>query len=202
MRDPDTGRGRPMAQHEAIIVLMEGADPAIDRFTSVTDDATTTVAAVPDPSVAGPTAACLVDDGAERIELCGGLGPETAGDVVAAVEMRVPVGAVSFGIESVDGAATFRDRITDRTPLSAGFVYLHEGLDPVWDRTTVEVGPLRTMFVPVPDETDAVDVAATLVDSGATLIELYGGIGAVTTRRVIDAVAGKAPVGSARYGRS
>lgn len=45
----------------------------------------------------------LVDDGAELIELCGGFGGAGLGAVVAAVEGRVPVGAVFYGVDAGKG---------------------------------------------------------------------------------------------------
>jgi Family of unknown function (DUF6506) len=184
--------------NEAIIVLLLGANPALDRFTMRNQHGRTTVVAVPDPPAAGPAASQLVADGAQRIELCGGLGPQTAGAVAGAVGARVPVGAVSFGLDSVDAAAAFRDRIVDAVPMKAGFVYLHQGLSPRADRRVLDIGPLRTVFVPVPRESDAAAAAAGLVDEGAELIELYRGIGTAAAGEVIEAVGGRAAVGAAR----
>jgi predicted polyphosphate/ATP-dependent NAD kinase len=45
----------------------------------------------------------LVAEGIELIELCGGFGGVGLGAVVAAVENRVPVGAVFFGVEAAPG---------------------------------------------------------------------------------------------------
>ncbi|MBX7158449.1 MAG: hypothetical protein K1X66_08710 [Verrucomicrobiae bacterium] len=45
----------------------------------------------------------LVDEGVEIIELCGGFGGAGLGAVVAAVEGRVPVGAVFYGVEASAG---------------------------------------------------------------------------------------------------
>jgi len=54
------------------------------------------------PSVADAPALArrLVADGVELIELCGGFGGEGLGAIVAAVNNRVPVGAVFFGVEA------------------------------------------------------------------------------------------------------
>ena len=46
------------------------------------------------------TAKSLVEDGVEFIEVCGGFGPVGAAKVIEAVGDKVPVGSVSFGIES------------------------------------------------------------------------------------------------------
>lgn len=188
--------------HEGIIVLLAGADPETDRFAKAAGEDRTTIVPVSDPSSAGRAAAGLVADGAQRIELCGGLGPQTAGKVVRAVGDRVPVGAVAFGVDSVDGAAEFRAGVERNTPMVAGFIFRQDGLDPVADRAVVEFGGLRTVFVPVSRESDAAKVAVELVDQeGSDLIELYRGIGSVAAGEVIDAVGGRVPVGSVRYGR-
>jgi len=68
----------------------------------------TTVAAVPSAAEAPLVAASLVAAGAERVELCGGMGPVPAAAVAAAVD--VPVVAVLFGFESLPAAAAYRAR--------------------------------------------------------------------------------------------
>lgn len=45
----------------------------------------------------------LVADGVEFIELCGGFGGAGLGSVISAVENRVPVGAVFFGVDAAAG---------------------------------------------------------------------------------------------------
>ena len=47
----------------------------------------------------------MVDDGVELIELCGGFGPVWTARVLEAVDGAVPVGAVGYGPESIDGMA-------------------------------------------------------------------------------------------------
>jgi hypothetical protein len=57
------------------------------------------------PSVAAaPAAACkLVADGVELIELCGGFGGAGLASIISAVEGRVPVGAVFYGVDASAG---------------------------------------------------------------------------------------------------
>lgn len=57
------------------------------------------------PSVADAPALArqLVDEGVEFIELCGGFGGAGLGSVISAVENRVPVGAVFFGVDAAVG---------------------------------------------------------------------------------------------------
>jgi predicted polyphosphate/ATP-dependent NAD kinase len=45
----------------------------------------------------------LVADGVKFIELCGGFGGAGLGSVIAAVDNRVPVGAVFFGVDAAAG---------------------------------------------------------------------------------------------------
>ena len=45
----------------------------------------------------------LVDEGVELIELCGGFGGEGLGSVVNAVQGKVPVGAVFYGVDASAG---------------------------------------------------------------------------------------------------
>jgi hypothetical protein len=83
-------------------VLFEDPTPARWHFGS------TTVATVPSAAEAPAMAASLVAAGAERIELCGGMGPIPAAAVAQAV--NVPVTTVLFGFESLPHAAAYRTR--------------------------------------------------------------------------------------------
>lgn len=192
-----------MTRDDAIIVLLDGADPDVDRVTRSTARGQLTFVGVGDPDQAPGVASDLVGDGVERLELCGGLGPAEAGKVVRAVRGRASVGAVSFGVESVDAAARFRDRVLAGARQTAGFLYLQDGADPVADRTVLDPGPLRTWFVPVPDESQLAAVASAMVEQeDSELIELYRGVGPVALTQVIESVDGRAAVGAVRHGRS
>lgn len=68
----------------------------------------TTVVTVRSVAEAPEVAASLVAAGAERVELCGGMGPVPAAAVAAAVD--VPVTTVLFGFESLPPAAAYRAR--------------------------------------------------------------------------------------------
>lgn len=75
----------------------------------------TTVVAVKSVAEVPSAAASLVEAGAERVELCGGMGPEPAAEVAAVVD--VPVTTVLFGFESVPPAAAYRARYeSSQTP--------------------------------------------------------------------------------------
>ncbi|MFC7622521.1 DUF6506 family protein [Microlunatus sp. GCM10028923] len=65
------------------------------------------------------------------------------------------------------------------------------------ERTTLVHAAGRTGLVWAPDPASAAEAAAELVADGARLIELYRGFDLATAAPVIDAVAGRAPVGVA-----
>lgn len=52
---------------------------------------------------AAATARRLAEDGVELIELCGGFGGEGLGVIVNAVEGKLPVGAVFYGVDASRG---------------------------------------------------------------------------------------------------
>ncbi|MGH8178828.1 MAG: DUF6506 family protein [Steroidobacter sp.] len=58
---------------------------------------------IPNISAAPDVARRLVADGVELIELCGGFGGAGLASVVSAVNGRVPVGAVFYGVEASAG---------------------------------------------------------------------------------------------------
>lgn len=76
-------------------------DPAVDRSVIKTGGLTTTIVAAPDAASATRVATELVDDGAQSIEVCGGLGPAAVVDIVAATGAQVPVDGVTYGVESI-----------------------------------------------------------------------------------------------------
>lgn len=93
----------------ASAVLFE--DPEGGRWTF----GDTTVVAVRSVAEAPAVAAALVAAGAERVELCGGMGPVPAAAVAAVVD--VPVTTVLFGFESLPPAAAYRARFeSSQTP--------------------------------------------------------------------------------------
>jgi Family of unknown function (DUF6506) len=85
----------------AFIYVRPASNGAVDRLEIERDGVHTTVVAVPEQSAAVETAVELVSGGVQVIELCGSLGPVWAARVIGATGGRVPVGAVSYGPESV-----------------------------------------------------------------------------------------------------
>ena len=72
-------------------------EPRFDRIGSLVCVGVSSVAEAPG------VARQLVADGVELIELCGGFGGAGLGAIVSAVENRVPVGAVFYGVEASAG---------------------------------------------------------------------------------------------------
>ena len=90
----------------AYIYLGMGEEgPAVDRAVIERGGLRTTIVAVPEKSAVVQVAVELVDGGAQSIELCGAFGPVWAARVIEATGGRVPVGAVSYGMESVPSLA-------------------------------------------------------------------------------------------------
>lgn len=98
-----------------LVVLFEApdGDPAADRIVHEHRDGTVTVVAVPSAAAAPEVAAELVAAGADRVEVCGGMGPTPAAAVMAAIGDRVPVAPVLFGFESLPAAAAYRARFEE-----------------------------------------------------------------------------------------
>jgi predicted polyphosphate/ATP-dependent NAD kinase len=81
-----------------IYTLDEPADePRIDTLGSLI------CIGVPSVSDAANLARQLIEDGVELIELCGGFGGAGLAAIVSAVQGRVPVGAVFFGVDASSG---------------------------------------------------------------------------------------------------
>jgi 2-keto-3-deoxy-6-phosphogluconate aldolase len=99
-----------MSASWAYIFGQPGADPVVDRMVIEREGQRTTLVPVPDESAAAGVAVGLVDEGIELIELCGGFTVQDAARVIDAVDGRVPVGHVAFGLESVTGAAAYKAR--------------------------------------------------------------------------------------------
>lgn len=187
-----------MSTNHVIIYVKAGADPAKDRIVTEGAGSRTTLVAA-DPSLIVATAVRVVeDDGADRIELCGVMGPLPHAEVLQAVGDRVPVGAVMFGFESLAGVADYQARY-GKEFLHEAFVYLQPGSDPAVDRSVREDEHSRSWFVAVPDVAAGAAAAAELVDrEGVRLLELYG-FGPVEAARVIGRIDARAPVGFPSY---
>jgi Family of unknown function (DUF6506) len=187
-----------MSSSNVIVYARPGADPAVERITTEHEGSRTILIAA-DPDAIESAAIQAVHDGAERVELCGALGPLWHAKVLQAVGDRASVGAVMFGFESLTGVADYKARYGSEF-LREAFVYVQPGSDPAVDRTVTENEHSRTYFVAVPDVSAAPEVAEQLVgEEGVQLIELYGGVQPADAARVIEAIDARAPVGIPSY---
>jgi hypothetical protein len=82
----------------AFIYLLEADEPL--RMDTL---GTLVSAGVRDVGEAAAVARRLLDEGVELIELCGGFGGAGLGIVVNAVQGKVPVGAVFYGVDASAG---------------------------------------------------------------------------------------------------
>jgi hypothetical protein len=90
-----------MLNNYGFIFLSPNADPLRHRAVIETPGFKTTLVAVPDPSAAPSVAVALLAESIQRLELCGAVGPHWTNRVLDATRHRVPIGAVSYGVESV-----------------------------------------------------------------------------------------------------
>lgn len=81
-----------------------------------------------------------------------------------------------------------------------GFIVTGDGYDPATHRVTMASPQITTIMVGVAKPEQALPIAQAMVADGVQLIELCGGFGPIWTARVIEAIAGKIPVGSVGYG--
>lgn len=98
----------------AYIYEHPGSDPHADRVEFDRDGQRTLLVPVPDPAIAPTIAAELVaNDGAQLIELCGGFPITATAQVVEALNGAVPVGHVTFAVDSVTSAAAYAASFVD-----------------------------------------------------------------------------------------
>jgi hypothetical protein len=90
------------------LLLVEGADAGRDRAVLEINGVRMIVVAVPDVAQAISVAAELIESEAVAlIELDGGFGVAGTAQMIDAIKGAVPVGAVTFGAESLSGIADF-----------------------------------------------------------------------------------------------
>lgn len=105
----------------AYIYEHPGADPATDRFELDKNGERSVMVPVPEPGVAPDVAKRLVEvDGVELIELCGGFTLPEAARVVEVIGGRVPVGHVTFAVDSVPAAAAYAAAFASSPPTAPG----------------------------------------------------------------------------------
>ena len=190
--DAETTRG----VDEAYVVVAAGAAPDGERLDRERAGQRRPIVFVPDESAAPRVVADLVADGIELVELYGGFGPTSAAAVSAAIGGRVPVGFVSFGMESLVAAAASHRARRAGAPTHWGL--LDDGT--AGERLVREDGPQRWTAVELSDPADAPAAAVELVRAGVELIEMPGGFEVTTVAQVIAAVERRVPVGVVSFG--
>ena len=97
----------------AYIYEQPEADPLADRHVIDRGGQRTILVPVPDAAQAPGMALELIAEGVQLIELCGGFTLPAAARVVEAVDGRVPVGHVTFAVDSTTGAAAYSAAFRD-----------------------------------------------------------------------------------------
>jgi hypothetical protein len=100
-------------RNRAAIFAAWGADPAKDRHVHEHDGGSITFVGVSNPEQVAAVSRELVDAGAERIEICGGLGTLPSAAAIEAVGDRTTVRSIMFGFESLPGVASYRARFEE-----------------------------------------------------------------------------------------
>lgn len=189
-----------MHEKTAIIYEGTGADPDRDRMT-VLDRGGDSLLIIPVGQVeqVGPLAQRLVNENITAIQLCGGMPARTRAELVAAFEGRAVIGAVTFGIESLERASEYGAAFVRGEPPREAFIIVMAG----WEEKRLHRAfpPQDTTFAIVADDTAAARVAGDLAAAGVGLIEVYGSACSATAAAVIEAVNGRAAVGAVGYDR-
>lgn len=110
--------------------------------------------------------------GADRIELCGAVGPLPQAEILDEIP-DASVGAVLYGFESLENIAAYKAAYADGTALRDAFLYRDRDAPASGHRHTRGA----TSFVGVPDSQSAGRIAEELAATGVTLFELYAGLG-------------------------
>lgn len=186
------GAGGGPVVRAAFLYRAEGADAAVDRVVRDGEIERSTIVAVPDGEAAARVVAELErGDGVDLVELYGGLGHRAAALVIEALGGRVPVGVVGYEGGGAGAAARVRSR---------AIVYEETNANPAGERVVAEHGHVRTTVVAVPSAERVPAAALALVDEGAEVIEICGGLGPVPAARTVAAIDGRVPVGAVLFG--
>ncbi|PRY01656.1 DUF6506 family protein [Allonocardiopsis opalescens] len=169
---------------EMFIFLQNGADPVTDRVVHEHGGGRTLLVWAPDGAAAARVADEQVRAGVRLIELYRGFDLESAGEVIEAVDGRVPVGVAGYGFGTAPGS--IGHSVT---------IYADAEADPAVQRVVREhADGTRTTVLGAPNPAAAAQAAAELVDAGADLVEICGGTPLTTARHVQRALGGRAAV--------
>ena len=91
----------PEVTKGAFIFIVPGADSTKHRAKVATPSLELSVVGVKDLDDAVDVAQGLVAEGVQLIELCAGFGPVGTARIIEAVGGKIPIGSVSYGVESI-----------------------------------------------------------------------------------------------------
>ena len=91
----------PEVTKGAFIFIVPGADSTKHRAKVATPSLELSVVGVKDLDDAVDVSQGLVSDGVQLIELCAGFGPAGTAKIIEAVGGKIPIGSVSYGVESI-----------------------------------------------------------------------------------------------------
>lgn len=140
-----------------------------------------------------PTAAECVDQGFERIELCGGVGASEANAVRAAVGDRARLGLVRYGFESLERIAEFKQAFAAGNVLGPQAFLYPDG------EGTEEVEHPDVTLIPIESIEHAESVGRRLAEERTGLVELYRGLTLEHAAAVLRGSGGEVPVGFVGY---
>jgi hypothetical protein len=102
--------GKSSVLLEGLILIEDGADSRTARIARDNGRVHKEIVFVADPAEGPGVAIEMADRGIELIELDGGFGSLWAARIFEAIGGRAAVGFVSFGIESMERVAAFKQR--------------------------------------------------------------------------------------------
>lgn len=85
------------------IVTGAGYDPDRHRAIMASEGLETIMIGVSKPEQGVAVALEMLENGIQLLELCGGFGPAGTALILEAVRGRIPVGAVAYGPEAIEG---------------------------------------------------------------------------------------------------
>ncbi|HQK26217.1 MAG TPA: DUF6506 family protein, partial [Synergistaceae bacterium] len=138
----------------------------------------------------GETAAReLRDGGVQLLDLCGGFDGHLTARIIAAVEGKIPVGAVRRAAGTPPPDA----------PRRYGFIFKGPGMAPERCRVVFEAPDFFLEVRGVTSIEEGEEAARDLEKRGVTVLGLCGGFNEELTARIVAAVEGKISVGAVRY---
>lgn len=126
--------------------------------------------------------------GADRIELCGGMGAAHLARARELAAGRAPVGLLRYAFESLELIALYKQSFAAGTPGPAAFLF------PAVDDTE-PIEHQDVTILPVYDRDHAERIGARFARDGIGMVELYGGLGPAAATAVLRGAGGAVPVG-------